>query len=87
MAACELCHFYGMSINEVRELDNDDFVMMHRGMTMIQARKNLSMLNVVSYPHLSQSRERKKIHKELHKTGYPQLHERKIVTTKDLELI
>lgn len=76
-----------MNIDEVRSLDNDDFTMMHRGMVMIQARQNLSMLNVVSYPHISQSKERRKIHKELHKVGFPQLHEKRVVTTKDLELI
>ena len=63
-------HFYGLSYNEVMELDSSMFGSLYEASHMLEAQKMLIDLQVADYPHLKK-RGRDKIWKRAAKQAYP----------------
>jgi hypothetical protein len=55
-------HFYGLSLQEVREMSMHDAIMLHKSVRVIQAQETLVNMDVSSYPH-TKKESRKRIQK------------------------
>ena len=61
----EVMEFYGMSWNDVLDIETIWFYKLYRRIEIVQARRQYAWLNVLSYPHIADKASRDKIIKQL----------------------
>jgi hypothetical protein len=68
-------------------MDFQTFEKIYDGMHRILAKNMLRDFTVADYPYIKNSKDKRKLHKNVYKIGYPEYFEERIVKTTDLELI
>lgn len=70
----EVIQFYGLSWNDALDMDARWFYKLYHRIAIVEARRLINWLDVVSYPHLANKRDRQKISTALEaRAGYAQL--------------
>lgn len=81
-----MMRFYSLSLEEVMELEPSAFEELDQAIAALEARELLALMRAMDYPHYKKG-TRETIHKELHKSAFPFVHERdpkKPMTTGEL---
>lgn len=77
--------FYGLSLDQVLELDFDDSMMLLKASETLEARESISLLKTQDWPHMTKQ-ARGKLFRDLNKLANPNMmkEERRPLTTEDL---
>lgn len=80
--------FYGMSLEEVYSLDNDESLLLMQACHALEAQENITSLRIQDWPHMKKE-ARSKLFRDLNKLANPVIlrEERKPLTTQDLAAI
>jgi len=65
----EVLHFYGLGWNELLDLELAWFCILYKQIDVVEARRLLAWLPVITYPHLLTRKDRESISKHLTRTA------------------
>lgn len=77
-----LAWFYGWSIEDIKNLEQDDAHDWYAAITQIEAQQTLLLLKIQDWPDMKKE-SRSTWHKELHRMAYPATH-KELVSTEEL---